>query len=122
MEHAVSMARQRSISIALVTTATRFRPSMRPKTITTRASSAIFFRPCYTGPELAAAVDSLNDMIRDLAKEQGLPLIDAANLMPPELRYFGDASHFSVLGEQAFASLVNADLRRRQLLADALTP
>lgn len=122
IDRGISMAREQGLSVVLVTAATSFRSSMEAEVIAKRASSALFFRPCYSGPELAAAIDALNDLIRGLARERHVPLIDAANLMPPELHFFGDASHFSVTGEQAFASLLNAELHRQNLLTAGLTP
>jgi hypothetical protein len=56
-----------------------------------------------------------------VAQQQGVPLIDAAALMPPDPRYFGDASHFSVAGEEAFAALLASELRRQKLLPAAGT-
>jgi len=95
---------------------------MPPALITSRAASSLFFRPCYSGPQLAAAVDSLNAALREVALEQDVPLIDAAQLIPPESRLFGDASHFSVAGEEAFAAVVASELERQHLLGWAQTP
>ena len=44
--------------------------------------------------------------MREVALEQDVPLIDTARLLPPEPRLFGDASHFSVAGEEAFAAVL----------------
>lgn len=121
IESAVVAARQQQLSVVLVTSATSFRSDMPEAEITRRASSSLFFRPCYSGPELARAVDAFNAELRLVAQQQGVPLIDAAALMPPDPRYFGDASHFSVAGEEAFAALLASELRRQKLLPAAGT-
>jgi lysophospholipase L1-like esterase len=119
IERGVESAKQAGLSIVLVTSATSFRSDMPAAQITSRAASALFFRPCYSGPQLAAAVDSLNAALRDVAREQDVPLIDAARLLPPDPRLFGDASHFSVAGEEAFAAVVARELGRQHLLTGA---
>jgi lysophospholipase L1-like esterase len=122
IERGVRSARQAGLSIVLVTSATSFRSDMPDPMITTRAASALFFRPCYSGPELARAIDSLNAALREVAREQDVPLIDAAQLLPADLSLFGDASHFSVAGEEAFAAVVAQELNRQQLLPRARLP
>jgi hypothetical protein len=87
--------------------------------ISKRAASALFFRPCLSGRELSRAVDSLNAALRQVAQDQGVPLIDAARLLPPDPRLFGDASHFSVAGEEAFAAVLARELERQHLLVNA---
>ncbi len=119
IERGVRAARQAGLSIVLVTSATSFRSSMPAAQITSRAASALFFRPCYSGPQLAAAVDLLNAALREVAHEQGVPLIDMAQLLPPDPSLFGDASHFSVAGEEAFAAVIARELARQGLLAGA---
>jgi lysophospholipase L1-like esterase len=122
IERGVRAAKQAGLSIVLVTSATSFRSSMPAAQITSRAASALFFRPCYSGPQLAAAVDSLNTALRAVAHEQGVPLIDMAQLLPPDPRLFGDASHFSVAGEEAFAAHIARELARKGLLTAAPRP
>ena len=122
IEAGVRAAKQAGLSVVLVTSATSFRSNMPASQITSRAASALFFRPCYSGPELAAAVDSLNAALRDVAREQGVPLIDAARLLPPDPRLFGDSSHFTVAGEEAFAAVVASELGRQRLLTGTLPP
>jgi hypothetical protein len=116
IERAVVAAGRLRLPVVLVTSATSFRSDMPEAEITRRASSSLFFRPCYSGPELARAIDEFNAELRWVAQQQRVPLIDAAALMPPDPRYFGDASHFSVAGEEAFAALLADELRRQQLL------
>jgi lysophospholipase L1-like esterase len=115
-------ARKHHLSVVLVTSATSFRSDMPDSLISSRAASALFFRPCLTGPALAAAVDELNDVLRKVADETGVPIIDAARLFPPDSALFGDASHFSIAGEEFFAAVLAGELKRQGLLTDAAAP
>lgn len=117
IDAAVRRAQGLGMRLVLVTNATSFRSDMPAEEITRRAASSLFFRPCYSGPELARAIDEMNAVLREVAHERNLPLIDAPALLPPDKRYFGDASHFSVAGEEAFAKVIAAELLRQRLLA-----
>jgi lysophospholipase L1-like esterase len=103
IKRGVAISKSAGISIVLMTSATSFRSTMSSEETTRRAASALFFRPCYTGPELASAVDALNAAIRAVAAEDSVPLIDVPALIPPDARLFGDATHFSPDGEARFA-------------------
>ena len=54
IERGVRAASKSGLSIVLVTSATSFRSDMPDALMTSRAASALFFRPCYSGPQLAA--------------------------------------------------------------------
>jgi len=122
IEQGVLAARQVGLQVALVTSATSFRSNMPDVEITRRAASSLFFRPCYSGPELAHAIDEFNAALRQVAQEQGVPLIDMAVLLPPEPGYYGDASHFSVAGEEAFAALLASEIQRQGMLSRMTAP
>lgn len=116
IEQGVLDARNAHLAVVLVTSATSFRTDMPPELIASRAASLLFFRPCYSGPELAAAVDELNTAMREVAQEHGIPLIDAARLLPPDPTLFGDGSHFSIAGEEAFAAVIAREMGRQRLM------
>jgi lysophospholipase L1-like esterase len=122
VEVGIRSARHHGISLVLVTSATSYRSTMPADEITRRADSALFFRPCYTGPELARSVALFNDMLREVAVATNVPIIDAERLMPSDLALFGDASHFSPEGEARFAELMATQLLSGKLVApgDAL--
>jgi lysophospholipase L1-like esterase len=121
-ERGVQAARESGLGLVLATSATSFRSDMPDAVITQRAASALFFRPCYSGPELARTIDVFNATVREVAALHGVPLIDTARLLAPDPRLFGDATHFSVAGEEAFAAVLASGLRREGLLAPAGTP
>jgi hypothetical protein len=120
IEDGLVAAKRHHLSVVLVTSATSFRSGMPDSLISSRAASALFFRPCLSGPELAAAVDELNDVLRKVAADNGVPIIDAARLVPPDSALFGDASHFSTEGEEVFAAVLARELKRQALLTSAV--
>jgi len=119
---AVIEAQRLGVAVVLVTNATSFRSDMPDDEITRRAASSLFYRPCFSGPELARTIDEMNATLREVSRERNVPLIDAPELLPAENRYFGDASHFSVAGEEAFARVIAAELTRQGLLPETAEP
>lgn len=116
IEEGVTVAKEAGVSIVLVTAATNYRAGMPADEISKRASTALFFRPCYAGVELAEAVSRFNQMIRDVASASEVPLIDAEREMPPDPSLFGDANHFSPRGEERYADIVASELLVSRLL------
>jgi lysophospholipase L1-like esterase len=112
VERVAEIARTSGVQLVLVTAAHSYRSSMSDRELATRASSALFFRPCYSPRELATRVDEFNAMLRDEASRLGLPLVDAAAAIPPDPKLFGDASHFSPAGEREFARVLAAEVVR----------
>lgn len=121
-EQGVRAARESGLQLVLATSATSFRSDMPDALVASRAASALFFRPCYSGPELARTIDTFNATVRQVAAELDVPLVDTARLLPPEPRLFGDATHFSVAGEEAFAAVLASELQRIGLPAAAGKP
>ena len=102
----IRVAREAQVSLIVVTSATNYRSSLPADELARRAATAVVFRPCYKPAELAATVDKFNDELRAVAAEQQVPVINAAQLVPPDLALFGDANHFSDQGEGVFAALL----------------
>ncbi len=118
----IRIAREAKVNLIVVTSATNYRSSLPADELARRAATAVFFRPCYTPTELAATVDKFNNELRAVAAEQQVPVIDAAQLVPPDLALFGDANHFSDHGEGVFAALLAKELLDRKLLSGAPSP
>lgn len=57
------------------------------------------------------ALELYNDVVRDVAKEQGLILIDAAREMPKDSAYYIDWFHYSNAGAQVMADLIGRGLQ-----------
>jgi lysophospholipase L1-like esterase len=56
---------------------------------------------------------SMNAVMRRVAKDKGVLLIDAAKAMPSGPMYFGDFVHFNDKGSAAFSRIVADDLAQR---------
>ena len=117
IERGIAKAKDLGITLVLVTSATSYRSEMPPEEITRRASSALFFRPCYTGPELAASVDAFNAMLRNVGDAHKIAVVDAAHLLPANPDLFGDASHFSPAGEERFAKTLATELTQQNIFS-----
>jgi lysophospholipase L1-like esterase len=112
VERVAEIARIHGTQLVLVTAAHAYRSSMSDQELASRASSALFFRPCYSPRELATRVDEFNGMLREEATRLGLPLVDAGAAIPPDRKLFGDATHFSPAGEGEFAGVLAAEVDR----------
>lgn len=66
--------------------------------------------------EVYLAHQTLNDVIRTVAKEKGVPLVDIADRVPGGEKYFLDAIHYSVGGQKAVAELLAQGLQRSAAL------
>ena len=54
----------------------------------------------YSETNMHAALESLNDVMRDLAREHEVPLYDLTRDMPKSSEYFYDDVHFNIRGAQ----------------------
>jgi lysophospholipase L1-like esterase len=63
------------------------------------------------GKELWEMLEVYNNALKDVARENKVPVIDLAALMPKNSLYFYDASHFTNEGAAKIASLVAAGLQ-----------
>ncbi len=70
--------------------------------------------------EVYLAHQTLNDVIRTVAKEKGVPLVDIAEQVPGGKKYFLDAIHYSVEGQKAVAGLLAQGLQRSAAIRAAM--
>jgi|GEM_PF-1173709 len=102
IRHFIAAAEQKGVKVVLATHA------HRAKTKSTGRSAAI---QVAEGTRLlrmdAVSViktfKQYNDMIRGIATEQGLPVIDLRDKIPASSKYFGDHTHFSARGSRLAA-------------------
>lgn len=59
-----------------------------------------------SGANAWALLESYNDVMRNVAREQGVPLIDLARELPKSSRYYYDFIHFSKAGGAAVGQIV----------------
>jgi lysophospholipase L1-like esterase len=70
----------------------------------------------YREDRMDAALESLNDAMRRVAGERGVPLYDLARELPKSLEYFYDDCHFNDRGAATTAQALATFLRARALL------
>ncbi|HEX2574682.1 MAG TPA: SGNH/GDSL hydrolase family protein [Polyangia bacterium] len=105
LEAVVDMVRARGGRVVLVTHATRFGARVAPE----EESVLVAWRKFY--PVLAPGgfldmEERMNAVVRDVSKERGLGLADAARRMPTGGRYFAEFVHFTDEGASRLAELV----------------
>lgn len=59
-----------------------------------------------TGYEMWRLLESYNDITREVAKQENVPFIDLAVLMPKNSRYYYDYIHFSKEGAEKMAEII----------------
>jgi lysophospholipase L1-like esterase len=101
----------RNLAVVLVTHANRFGAAVAPE----EQQMLTAWRQAYPMLREEGFLDmerQLNDRMRKVAAERGMPLVDAAARMPAGPRYFADFVHFTDEGAAALAGLVAEAIRR----------
>jgi lysophospholipase L1-like esterase len=118
LEKAIDLSREAGAEPVLITHANRFKdhvdPSERFMLISWHRFYPMLREDAFLGMEVA-----MNDVMRRVAQEQGVLLVDAAREMPAGPQYFFDFVHFTDKGSAAFSGIVAQKLRP-ELTAQAL--
>ncbi len=112
LEELVKTLRESNSDVILVTHATRFTRPVLEKDRKYLISWHYFY------PELdeSGFLDMetrMNDQVRAVGKEEGIPVVDAANLIRPGERDFQEFSHFTDQGAEDLGSLVAQEVLQR---------
>lgn len=75
------------------------------------AATALYYHPCFTLQALHQVHDLHNDILRDVARSKGIPVIDLARAIPGGRRYFADSSHFTEAGRRLVANALYEYIR-----------
>ena len=105
LENMVADLRARGIRPFLVTHVNRFGPAVKPEERFMLSSWRRFY-PMLKEEAFLPMEASMNDVIREVARQTGTPLIDPVARMPSGPDYFSDFVHFTNRGAAAFSSLV----------------
>ncbi|HEX5133671.1 MAG TPA: SGNH/GDSL hydrolase family protein [Candidatus Krumholzibacteria bacterium] len=73
----------------------------------------------YSEADMDAAMDSLNDVMRQVAEESHVPVFDLARWMPKSLEYFYDDCHFTPAGAAAAGTRLAEFLVGQQVVPPA---
>lgn len=115
LEKLVRTLRARGIQPVLMTVARAFHGQSREKGYPL-AQTALYYNNCLDYDRLLQAGELFNKTIRTVAGEENVPLLDLASTMPGGDRYFKDAGHFTMAGEQYVADYLAEQLDERGLL------
>jgi len=105
-ERMVGMLMERGVTPVLVTHATRFGESASPEDYPMLVAWRKFF-PEMKEDGFVVMERQLNDVMRDVARERGLLLVDAARIMPPGQTCFADFSHLTDDGAARLARILD---------------
>jgi lysophospholipase L1-like esterase len=117
LETAIALSKDAGAEPVLITHANRFKDRVDPSEHFMLVSWHKFY-PMLREDAFLSMEAAMNDVMRRVAREQGVPLIDAARAMPSGPRYFQDFVHFTDKGSAAFSEIV-ADKLTPQLIAQA---
>jgi lysophospholipase L1-like esterase len=99
----------RGVETFLMTHATRFGKSVKPEERPILVAWRKFY-PMLKEDGFLDMEHRMNEAIREVAAEQGLPLIDVAEKMPPGPEYFVEFVHFTDRGAQTMAGIIANEL------------
>jgi lysophospholipase L1-like esterase len=92
--------------LVLPTISSRVRASMEKSEQVKAANSALFFMPYLSIPTLIEAQDRYNQVIRRVAKQRGIALIEGEDNIPADSQHFVDSRHFNTAGSQLMAKRI----------------
>lgn len=103
LEGLVSAARGAGVDLVLATNARAYRAE-QPLDVQMRLSEqARYFNPCFDLPGLNTLYDRHNSEIVQTARRMDVPVLRLDQRIPGGQRYFVDASHFTLAGEELAA-------------------
>ncbi|MGB0723583.1 MAG: SGNH/GDSL hydrolase family protein [Gammaproteobacteria bacterium] len=97
-------------AIALVTFASQFSPDQSPERMLKASGSALFYKPYMTPEQILAQKLRYNDIIREVARETGVTLVEGEFDIPADPVHFNDSVHFTDAGSTAQARRVSQAL------------
>jgi lysophospholipase L1-like esterase len=102
----IRVARAAGVRVELVTSARNFNAAMEPREAARRAASALNVRPCYSVTSLSGVASAYDELLRRVARDEAVGLIDADRSLAADPALFGDSTHLSAAGEKRLADLV----------------
>jgi lysophospholipase L1-like esterase len=92
--------------VAVATFATQFRPGQPEAQQLAAAGTSLYYMPYMSMEGLLAGFAAYNGVIREVARERGALLVEAADAVPGDAAHFRDAVHFTDRGSAAMARAV----------------
>jgi lysophospholipase L1-like esterase len=108
----VMEARKVSPVVALVSFSHQIRAGQSPGEQLEAAGSALYYMPFMTPDGLLAAFARYNEIIAEVAQEEGVFMIGGESLIPGDNEHFNDSVHFKDAGSRVMARRVSEALLR----------
>ena len=105
----IAVAREHGVAIVLITMPMASSDSVYEATRRAGGDARVF--PAFAA--FRRDFDSFNDAIREVGAREGVPVIDAARLVPGDAAHFVDVVHHSESGVRALGDAVAAQLLRQ---------
>jgi lysophospholipase L1-like esterase len=105
----INICRARRITPVLMTQFNRYKPSPDPKVLATMKGFE-----SNSGISVSEFIDlyaKFNEAIREVGKENGVQVIDLANLIPQDSKYIYDEVHLNTKGSQLAAQVISDQLK-----------
>jgi lysophospholipase L1-like esterase len=96
--------------VALVTISGQLRREQPREQQVKAANTSLYYMPYMAIPDLLIMRDSYNDVIRGVAREFSVLLIDVADKIPGDRNCYADTAHFTPAGSMEMARLVSGTL------------
>jgi lysophospholipase L1-like esterase len=109
------VARRHKITLLMSTNARSFSRAQPPAVQERLAQSARYYVNCFDLEGMHRLYETHNQLIVEVARENGVAVLDLASTVPAEERLFADAVHFTEEGERLVAGQI-----AERLLADGI--
>ncbi len=113
-------AKRHAKVVALATFSIQPRREQTPERKLQASSSALYYMPFLHPDTIIAAFERYNQVAREVARENGLLLIEGENDIPGDMRHFNDSVHFTDAGSEAMARRVSTALIASESVRAAL--
>ncbi len=106
--------------VALITFSHRIRAEQSQEERTKASITSLYYMPYMAVNTILEGFDAYNEVIRRVAKEKNVFLIDSNNSIPGDGISFNDSVHFTNNGSQQMANRILAELDKSQQLKEFL--
>ena len=114
IRHFIAAAQQKGVKVVLATHAHRAKNKSRGRSAAIQVAEGTRLLR-MDAVSVIKTFEQYNEMIRRIAKEQGIPLIDLREQIPARVTYFGDHTHFSSKGSRLAAKSAVEVLKKLEL-------
>jgi lysophospholipase L1-like esterase len=117
----VNSAKQHANLVAIATFAIQIRPDQGEEERLRAAGSALYYMPFMEPRGLIEAYARYNQIIREVARDAGIVLIDGEETIPGDAAHFTDTVHFTDAGSEWMATRVTRALLAHPVIHDLAT-